>query len=361
MAHQEDDDPHFREIYIPIGGRLVSLPTTVSYLFDLLLYISVLLIALMWGRLSIPNLSEFSPTDRTLWYTYKPEVQTYAPIWALLLCSIIVPVVVMFIISLSVGISLPVDRRLWDFTMGILALLGAASFQLLIVCILKNTTGKYRPDFVSRCVLDDRALTFLQTFHPGQLLNIDFCVSTNFSLIYEGLRSFPSGHASTIFCVLTVQCLFCAGKLTVFDGRSLSFKILFCFLFPYSIASLIALSRVSDHRHFIEDVLFGSLIGIITGVLFYHLYFPPPHIIQNVGRAYNPRRFGMNHYFNGVGGFWKIQDLDGFEQQRVRPPDEEDPISPNQLPQTKKERIRESIASLRSALPPTEFMGSRTS
>jgi hypothetical protein len=64
-------------------------------------------------------------------------------------------------------------------------------------------------------------------------------------------HSFPSGHASTAFSVLTVVA-------SEYDD--------YPFIPPlaYSIATLTALSRVNDNKHWASDVFFGSALGYYT-------------------------------------------------------------------------------------------------
>ncbi|HID32106.1 MAG TPA: phosphatase PAP2 family protein [bacterium (Candidatus Stahlbacteria)] len=63
--------------------------------------------------------------------------------------------------------------------------------------------------------------------------------------------SFPSGHASTAFSVLTIFA-------TVYDDQPLIPVTL------YTTAILTSLSRVYDREHWPSDVYFGALVGIIT-------------------------------------------------------------------------------------------------
>ncbi|GME97518.1 unnamed protein product [[Candida] boidinii] len=72
--------------------------------------------------------------------------------------------------------------------------------------------------------------------------------------------------------------------------------------------SYVGYSRVSDNRHFVQDIVAGSFVGIFFGILFYSLYFPFPFCVYNLGRAYLPRRFGVGHLFCCVGGFWKLPE-----------------------------------------------------
>lgn len=67
------------------------------------------------------------------------------------------------------------------------------------------------------------------------------------------MKSFPSGHSTTAFAIMI-----CFAVMV----RNNFLKLLFFFL-----ATLIAYSRVYLSQHFLVDILAGSFIGVITGLL----------------------------------------------------------------------------------------------
>lgn len=75
-------------------------------------------------------------------------------------------------------------------------------------------------------------------------IGLPFCPTT---------YSFPSGHATVIFAAMTVLALH-------YKNKSLGI-----FLFIFSV--LVVLSRLMMGVHNIEDVIVGSLIGVVIGVL----------------------------------------------------------------------------------------------
>ncbi|ODV85544.1 hypothetical protein CANARDRAFT_28326 [[Candida] arabinofermentans NRRL YB-2248] len=304
----------FEESFIEIKGKDVSLPTLISYIFDWLIYTAVLIVAIIYGRFSRPMATDFDVHDSSIMHMYVPELATFAPIWVLLLLGVVVPILFVVIICMFTT-KLPLCRKLWDIQSCLLAMLGAVSCELLVVCLVKNFTAKPRPDFLSRCV----PLSFTsQTM--GTLSTISVCMNPFMYNVYEGLRSFPSGHAATIFSTSTVQAWFSVAKLNVFDGRGIACKAIISIVYPLGMASIVSFSRVSDNKHFIMDVVAGSFIGLFTGSIFYLIYFPFPLKLDNLGRSYLPRRFGVGDIFNGVGGFWKIDDLDGGYVERTEVP-----------------------------------------
>ncbi|TLD22709.1 hypothetical protein PspLS_07021 [Pyricularia sp. CBS 133598] len=152
--------------------------------------------------------------------------------------------------------------------------------------VVKNLAGKTRPDFLARCKPK-----------PGttrdELVNSTVCTETNFRLLYEGWRSFPSGHSSFSFAGLGYISLFLAGQLRAFsygcyanhkdddktaatvskrDRRGLC-RPLFCML-PLLCATIIAISRVQDYRHDVYDVSTGAVLGFLIAFWSYRHYWP---------------------------------------------------------------------------------------
>lgn len=115
-----------------------------------------------------------------------------SPLWVLILASIVVPVAMGFVVSVLALWKWP--RRLWDFHVYCLGLCGALSFQFALVVLLKNSVGAPRPDMLARCL--PWSLTFPP---PGTLGNIILCTNPNEVVLWDGFRSFPSGHASSEF------------------------------------------------------------------------------------------------------------------------------------------------------------------
>ncbi len=65
-----------------------------------------------------------------------------------------------------------------------------------------------------------------------------------------GVRSFPSGHASGTFASAAVL------------HRHFGWRV---GLPAYGIAAYVATSRLQENRHYLSDVLFGAVVGIIAG------------------------------------------------------------------------------------------------
>lgn len=70
--------------------------------------------------------------------------------------------------------------------------------------------------------------------------------------------------------------LYAMGKLHVFNerGRGQTWRLLLT-LIPLLLATLVAVSRTADYHHHYQDVIVGSLIGIVLAYLSYRQYYPP--------------------------------------------------------------------------------------
>jgi len=82
-------------------------------------------------------------------------------------------------------------------------------------------------------------------------------------VLHAGFTSFPSGHTMSAFAVFSL--------LDFFASNSKRHIFLF-----FSLAILVAASRVYLIQHFVEDVWMGSLIGVILAYLIFqvfHLFF----------------------------------------------------------------------------------------
>lgn len=113
---------------------------------------------------------------------------------------------------------------------------------------LKLITGRQRP-----VVVDSIHLEAEPTFH-GPFYR--------FPSDGNGKRtngSFPSGHATVAFAAATVYA-------SEYKDRPL------VVVSAYSIASLISLSRITENKHWVTDVLTGATLGYLTGKLVVNNY-----------------------------------------------------------------------------------------
>lgn len=138
-----------------------------------------------------------------------------------------------------------------------------------IVESLKIVVARPRPDFYSRCEIDD----------PGDGISpllTSNCNTTDKSRRDEANLSFPSGHSSYSMFGSAI-CSFYIMKVFLFTEKGKINKDMFfarcvvCFL-PLIPAIFTAISRTFDYRHFPSDVITGMIIGLIFGFLGIYLF-----------------------------------------------------------------------------------------
>ncbi|KXN87438.1 Putative lipid phosphate phosphatase 3, chloroplastic [Leucoagaricus sp. SymC.cos] len=220
---------------------------------------------------------EFSHKDDSISHPHKPS-----QIGSVLNFAIALYVPLLFLI-----ISGCKKRSLLEIHHGALALLAGRGLARLITEYLKHKVGRLRPDFLARCKWDKVA---------------KLCTGKA-SDILDGRQSFPSGHSSTAFAGMVFLSLWIAGQtaglcpsvtpsVKWLPSRMGTFILTFIPLFW---AVHVAVTRVEDYvcvmslscfsflltvhshqRHHKEDVIAGSLIGIVSAILCYLLFWPSP-------------------------------------------------------------------------------------
>ena len=120
----------------------------------------------------------------------------------------------------------------------------------VVETVLKTLTGRTRPNFYNPAVEAEPKFT-------GPFGNT--------SKDYQGKRSnssFPSGHTTVAFAAATV-----------FAKEYANHPIIP--IIAYTSASLIGISRITENKHWLTDVLVGAALGYVTGnqvVNNYHRY-----------------------------------------------------------------------------------------
>ncbi|KAF9919014.1 hypothetical protein BX616_002983 [Lobosporangium transversale] len=248
-----------------------------SYLFDWVLCIILLILFFFIDKIE-PFHRPFSINDTNIMYPYKHEETI--PVWALVLIVVVFPVVMIAIVGLGVR------RSPYDFHNGILGLLLSVLLTTMVTQVVKVTVGKHRPDFLSRCqpMLNGSPIT---QDEPLKLWTVDVCTQKDRHIFQDGLRAFPSGHASTAFAGLFYISLWLGGKMHIFDRRGYSIKSVILII-PFLAALLIAITRVQDYRHAPIDVTWGSIIGITFAIFAYHQYYP--HLLSDHSQVPHPPR-----------------------------------------------------------------------
>lgn len=179
-------------------------------------------------------------------------------------------------------------------------LLGFASTLILttfLTDILKDAIGRPRPDLLARCA--PRPST-----SPTALVTIAVCTETQHHRLHDGWRSFPSGHSSLAFASFTWTALFLASQTHLFRPRAGLATALLC-LAPLVGAAMIAISRLEDYRHDVEDVAAGSALGVAVAYANWRRFWPalgsrecdePYAVVAGAGRG------------SPGGGFRRVRD-----------------------------------------------------
>jgi len=184
----------------------------------------------------------------------------------LVFLAVVIPLVVQF------GLAKYYCAVVGDAHATICVYLVAFGITLLTTNLVKLYVGYFRPGFYELC-------------QP----NNDYSACSNDEGNGETTRkSFPSGHASTSFCGLTLLTLFLHQHFGVPSLSSQSnnnsanqpqkkaFKcriISVVCLAPMALAVFIAASRVHDNKHFPADVVGGSLLGASVAIYVHGLWW----------------------------------------------------------------------------------------
>ncbi|TQV95927.1 PAP2 domain-containing protein [Cordyceps javanica] len=340
-----------------------------SYIVDWILLAGLAIGSYVLGNIK-PNFRNFSLADPNIAFPFA-EHETFSN-KLLFVCCGVVPVVVIVVVTLIFvpGSTVPKGtpalliwkRKLWELQITLLGLLMAVGSAWFFVSGLKNMCGKPRPDMLSRCKPDmtnaDKYIVggFKIQGANGQLYSAAICTETDEYKLWDGFRSYPSGHASASAGGLIYLSLYLASKFAVtlpwimpgssdnvashaaFPSRQgqadaqaqngyeegndpswpLSAKrssssklhgarmraaappvfLLVITLVPFCLSMVISASRWFNYRHHGFDILFGYLIGTICAIYSFRYYHMP--IQDGAGWAWGPRN-PARAFWAGVG------------------------------------------------------------
>ncbi|KAI6028622.1 PAP2-domain-containing protein [Pisolithus orientalis] len=217
---------------------------------------------------------EFSVNDETLRFPYA--VHERVPNWALYIIALVAPIIIHSLVNVVT------IRSFWDFHNSVLGLILGLAITGAITQFSKITTGRPRPDLLSRCIPRPGSQD------PTYGLSSDaICTQTDQYIMIDGWRSFPSGHSSLSFAGLGFLSFYLAGKMHLFDKRGHAHKA-WISLAPLSGATLVAISRTMDYRHHWHDVVAGAILGTTIAYFTYRQYFPSLASPMS-HRPYSPR------------------------------------------------------------------------
>lgn len=183
--------------------------------------------------------------------------------WLLVCICLLLPFVTVLLFAYKFG-------KKYDLHCSACCFLFAFGSNEFITSFVKLYVGYWRPNFYSFCGITEDYLD---------------CNSE------EPRKSFPSGHASSSFCGMTLFTIYFLGKLGFYsicltaeqneNVKSTAFLLLkkrllnMVATLPMFLAVFIAASRVHDNFHHPADIVAGSLIGMFCAVFSYGLWYSP--------------------------------------------------------------------------------------
>lgn len=254
-------------------------------------------------------------------------------------------------------------RKVWEWNTAWMGLALSLAIAFMITQGMKLLFGKPRPDLLSRCQPDLTRIRETAVNQVGEVFNeawvlvtSDICTNQDDDILQDGFKSFPSGHASFSWSGLLYLTLFLASKFSVAipflpprpfstnlahtsatapsnlkdrpilplhhkessltsptysDERVVPIRYqaaappvytLVLVLIPIGSAIYITSTRFTDFRHFGFDLLFGSMIGIISAWFSFRWYHLP--ITRGAGWSWGPRSYQRSWGIGvGVGSY----------------------------------------------------------
>jgi membrane-associated phospholipid phosphatase len=176
-----------------------------------------------------PNKRPFTLTNDDIAFPYKVHETISTAV--LVVVALIAPAVIIFLIAFllipgptvpnSTPRSLVWRRKLWEWFVGWTGLALSCATAWIITNGMKNLFGSWRPDLLSRCNPDVTNIAnyavggYPNTTDGSYVVTWQICQQTDRSLLDDGFRSFPSGHASFSAAGLIYLSLFLASKLAI--------------------------------------------------------------------------------------------------------------------------------------------------
>ena len=247
---------------------------------DLVFLIAAFIIALVMS-----NLHPFErPVDLKDTDLMHPHMSNIVPNYLLIILAVLIPAAVgslwYLMIFLTGRVSL--HDSLYSFHLFLVSLFLSISLTMAATNLMKNWAGRLRPDFLDRCQYN--MTTSVCTGDP--------------SLVEDGRKSFPSGHASISFSGLGFLALWIYGLVLAgiivrpqngqreengqryIPNRPVRAWRFIMPAIPLLLAAWVAITRTQQYIHHPTDVIAGSILGLVVAFLFYFLYYRK-HRIQS--------------------------------------------------------------------------------
>lgn len=142
----------------------------------------------------------------------------------------------------------------------------------IVTIIMKKIVGRARPSAFYLCnykgyadAVDSGDFT---TYDSLTVANALGDVSHCYGDPTDAFSSFPSGHSSESFVTMVFSTLLLRNLFDVSLRSFMSVENLLAFG-PVVIAAWICVTRLTDNKHHVDDVMAGAIIGTVCGVLGY--------------------------------------------------------------------------------------------
>lgn len=183
-------------------------------------------------------------------YEYKKSIISTSDLFAI---CIFLGFYVIFVEYFKYG-----HKRIWNIVKCILT---SVILTFVFTDITKLIVAKPRPSYFNICFGSN-----YKTMNTSSLLNTKCTCSVD--LERDARMSFPSGHASMIFCI----CMFVSLYSNKFIDKKIGLLKVIMVVFPISVAWAISLTRIHNNMHDMIDVFFGIIIGISSALTPFYFF-----------------------------------------------------------------------------------------
>ncbi|KAF3931079.1 hypothetical protein ABW20_dc0106310 [Dactylellina cionopaga] len=204
----------------------------------------------------LPGEGSTSPQMEAFSHPYRKQIITF---WASAGLDVGVPALFISIVELCTR------GRFMNFARGMLGAVNSVILCCFVQIIVKTLAGGFRPSFFEICKpqpdgpgVGSDGTWYKWTICTGDPQKINWA-----------LESFPSGHVATSFAAGVYLSLWINAKLKVFSDYRSSPIVLVFFLFPITLAVLMAGAISTDMSHHWYDILGGAILGIFIAFLTY--------------------------------------------------------------------------------------------
>ncbi|KAJ6256474.1 hypothetical protein Dda_8336 [Drechslerella dactyloides] len=197
-----------------------------------------------------------SPQMESLGHPYRKQIVTF---WASAGLDVGIP-------ALFIGfMELCTHKSFITFARGMMGAIHSVITCCLIQIILKTLSGGFRPNFLEICQPQPNGPG---AGWDGTWYQWTICTGDP-DKIEWALESFPSGHVATSFAAAVYLSLYINAKLKVFADHRSNPLIIFFFLMPLTLATLMGGAISADMSHHSYDIVGGAILGSFVAALVY--------------------------------------------------------------------------------------------